>query len=386
MDKIVKMGIIGLGNMGSAHVESISQLSNCKLTAVCDTNPKKLERYKDRSFALFSTDDDFFANADIDGVIIAVPHYDHIPLTLRALEHGWNVITEKPVSVQKSMALQLVDAQKKYPNLRIAAMFNQRTIPAHKKIKELIDKGELGEIRRVNWIITNWFRTQAYYNSGGWRASWRGEGGGALINQCPHQLDMMQWFFGMPKKVTAYMTFGKYHKIEVEDDVTAFLEYPNGATGVFITSTGEAPGTNRLEITGERGRLVYENGTIEFKRNEIPMSEFSNTTKESFATPSVWNISIPVSGENPHQHRDIIENFADSILNGTPLIANATEGINGLELGNAMHLSKFLGKTVELPLDTAEFDRQLEKLIAESDYVKPEVSENQSGLGNSFKS
>ena len=370
----VKIGIIGVGNMGSAHVVSIGQLANAKLTALCDINPEKLKRYDPEKIQLFTDTKTFFKKADVDALIVATPHYFHVPLAIEALKNKKHVITEKPISVHKALAEELVKAAKKYPKLKLAAMFNQRTLPAHKKIKELIDSGELGEIRRVNWIITDWFRSQAYYDSGDWRASWRGEGGGVLLNQCPHQLDLMQWFFGMPNKVTATLTLGKYHDIEVEDDVTAVLEYPNGATGVFIATTGEAPGTNRLEIAAERGRLVYEDGKLNFKRNEIPTAKFCKETKTQFNRPDIWNVDIPVNNDGSHQHRDIIENFCNAILKGDALIAPATEGIRGLELGNAMLLSGLKKKPVELPMDAQEFAKIMDKLIAKSRYVKKAVA------------
>ena len=370
----VKIGIIGVGNMGSAHVVSIGQLANAKLTAICDINPEKLKRYNPKEIQLFTDSKEFFRKADIDAVIVATPHYFHVPLAIEALKNKKHVIVEKPISVHKALAEELVKAAKKYPKLKLAAMFNQRTLPAHRKIKQLIDSGELGEIRRVNWIITDWFRSQAYYDSGDWRASWRGEGGGVLLNQCPHQLDLMQWFFGMPSKVSAVLTLGKYHDIEVEDDVTAVLEYPNGATGVFVATTGEAPGTNRLEIAAERGRLVFEEGKLRFKRNEIPTSKFCRETKTQFDRPETWDIEIPVNNDGSHQHRDIIENFCNAILKGTPLIAPATEGIRGLELGNAMLLSGLKKKTVELPSDAQAFAKIMDKLIAKSRYVKKTVA------------
>lgn len=370
----VKIGIIGVGNMGSAHVVSIGQLANAKLTAICDINPEKLKRYNPKEIQLFTDSKEFFRKADIDAVIVATPHYFHVPLAIEALKNKKHVIVEKPISVHKALAEELVKAAKKYPKLKLAAMFNQRTLLAHRKIKQLIDSGELGEIRRVNWIITDWFRSQAYYDSGDWRASWRGEGGGVLLNQCPHQLDLMQWFFGMPSKVSAVLTLGKYHDIEVEDDVTAILEYPNGATGVFVATTGEAPGTNRLEIAAERGRLVFEEGKLRFKRNEIPTSKFCRETKTQFDRPETWDIEIPVNNDGSHQHRDIIENFCNAILKGTPLIAPATEGIRGLELGNAMLLSGLKKKTVELPIDAQAFAKIMDKLIAKSRYVKKTVT------------
>jgi predicted dehydrogenase len=367
----VKIGIIGIGSMGQAHMNSIAALNNCRLTAVCDIDGEKLKRFEtEKDIKTFAESGRFFREADIDAVIIATPHYFHNTLAIEAFEHGKHVLTEKPIAVHKADAESMIAAGAKHPELKFAAMFNQRTIPAHRKIKQLIDDGELGEIRRINWIITDWFRTEIYYASGDWRATWKGEGGGVLLNQCPHQLDLLQWFFGVPSRIRANAAFGKCHKIEVEDEVTAFLEYPNGATGVFIASTGEAPGTNRLEISAERGRLVYENGKIEFKRNEIPVSEYSATTDQRFGIPAIWNVTIDAASTNPYQHRDIIEDFANAIISDTPVMAPAPEGINSLEIGNAMLLSALKDKTVELPMDSAEFALELQKLIDNSTFHK----------------
>jgi len=367
----VKVGIIGIGGMGTAHINSIASLENCYVSAVCDIDAEKIKEFSAKNdIPGFVDSDKFFKEADVEAVIIATPHYFHNVYAEKAFEYGKHVLTEKPIAVHKADAESMIAAAAKHPELKFAAMFNQRTIPAHRKIKQLIDSGELGEIRRINWIITDWFRTEIYYASGDWRATWKGEGGGVLLNQCPHQLDLLQWFFGVPTKIRANASFGKYHKIEVEDEVTAFLEYPNGATGVFIASTGEAPGTNRLEITAERGRLVYENGKIEFKRNEISVSEFSATTEQRFGTPAFWNVEIPASSSNQFQHRDVIEDFANAIINDTQVMAPAPEGINALEIGNAMLLSAIKDKTIELPMDSGEFAVELQKLIDNSKFTK----------------
>ncbi|MCF6177337.1 MAG: Gfo/Idh/MocA family oxidoreductase [Victivallaceae bacterium] len=367
----VKIGIIGIGGMGQAHINSIADLKNCYVSAVCDIDAEKIKNFNsENNVQAFADSDTFFKEADIEAVIIATPHYFHNTLAEKAFGYGKHVLTEKPIAVHKADAESMIAAAAKHPELKFAAMFNQRTIPAHRKIKQLIDNGELGEIRRVNWIITDWFRSEIYYTSGDWRATWKGEGGGVLLNQCPHQLDLLQWFFGVPTKIRANGAFGKYHKIEVEDEITAFLEYPNGATGVFIASTGEAPGTNRLEITAERGRLVYEDGKIEFKRNEIPVSEFSATTDQRFGTPDLWNIAIDVPSSNPFQHRDIIEDFANAIIKDIPVMAPAPEGINSLEIGNAMLLSVIKDKTIDLPMDSNEFAVELQKLIDNSKFTK----------------
>ncbi|MCI7643876.1 MAG: Gfo/Idh/MocA family oxidoreductase [Lentisphaeria bacterium] len=371
----VKFGIVGIGNMGSGHVISIGSMQNAKLTAVCDINPAAFNRIDEnvrKNLACFTNVDDFFAKADIEAVIIAVPHYDHPDLAIKAMQAGKHVILEKPIAVHKAEAERLIAEAKKYPNLQKSLMFNQRTIPAHKKIKSLIDNGELGKITRINWTITDWFRSQHYYDSGDWRASWRGEGGGVLLNQCPHQLDLMQWFFGMPNKVRATAKFGKYHDIEVEDEVNAYLEYADGKVGNFIASTGEMPGTNRLEIVGEKGLLVFESGRLEFIRNEIETALFCKSTDTSFGIADNWRCEIPVrdNGESAHQHRNVIQNVTDAILSGTPLIAPLEEGIRGLELGNSMLLSQLLDKTIELPMDSKVYAVELNKLIAGSRYVK----------------
>ncbi len=383
MDK-VKFGIIGIGNISTFHAKSICELAQAELTAVCDINPEAFLRIDAavRSKIKCFTDVETFLNeADIDAVIVSVPHYSHPDIAIAAMNAGKHIIVEKPIAVHKREAERLIAEAAKHPELVKSLMFNQRTIPAHKKIKQMIDNGELGTIRRINWIITDWFRSQIYYDSGDWRASWRGEGGGVLLNQCPHQLDLMQWFFGLPCKVRADVKLGKYHDIEVEDEVNAYLEYADGKTGNFIASTGEMPGTNRLEITAERGRLVFEDGKIEFIRNEIPTSEYCRHTDKKFGICDNWKCEVRFedNGISAHQHRNVIENVVNVILHGGELIAPMEEGIRGLELGNAMLLSGLKHETVELPLDSAEYAACLDTLIATSRYHKKVVAANDSG-------
>ena len=386
--KKVKFGIVGIGNMGSSHAVSISKMDNAILTAVCDIEPAAFERLSAetrKNIGCYTDVDKFLADADIDVVVVAVPHYDHPEIAIKAMKHNKHVIVEKPITVHKKMALELLAESEKHPELVRALMLNQRTIPAHIKIKQLIDSGELGKITRVNWIITDWFRTQSYYDSGDWRASWRGEGGGVLLNQCPHQLDLMQWFFGMPTKVRATAKFGKYHDIEVEDEVNAYLEYADGKVGNFIASTGEMPGTNRLEITADRGRVVFEHGKLEFIRNEVPTSVHIKTCKQGFKKSDIWLCDIKLSGDSEYQHLKILKNVADVILNGGELISPLADGIRGLELGNAMLLSGLKDKTVELPLDAEEYAAELEKLIATSRYTKKVTKiKNHDDFKNSF--
>jgi len=370
MDK-VRIGIVGLGNMGSAHAASIQagKIKQLELTAISDVDTARFARVPNAKG--FAQVDEMIASGLIDALLIATPHYDHTTLGIKALKAGLHVIVEKPISVHRADAERLIAA---YTNKKqvFAAMFNQRTDLYYRKIRQMIQNGELGEVRRVNWIITNWFRTETYYSSGGWRATWAGEGGGVLLNQCPHNLDLFQWLFGMPTSVRAFCKFGRYHDIEVEDDVTAYCELANGATGVFITSTGEAPGTNRLEIAAERGRLVYENDTISFTRNEVPMSEFSRTSPLAFARPDTWDVTVPAAGHGG-QHNEILQNFVDCILRGAPLLAPAVEGIHSVELANAMLMSAWTDQPVSLPLDGKKYERMLKQKIAESAKTKKKV-------------
>ncbi len=382
MDK-VRMGVIGVGGMGSHHARYLQagEVKRAEITAVCDIDEDKLKNWS--GLETFDDSAQLIRSGLVDAVIVATPHYDHTTIGIDAMQQGLHLLTEKPISVHKADCERLIAAHTANPKLVFAAMFQQRTDPVWKKMKKLIDSGELGEITRITWIITDWFRTEAYYASGGWRATWSGEGGGILLNQCPHNLDMWQWLFGMPSKIRAFMQFGAKHNIEVEDQVHAYLEYENGATGAFIVSTGEAPGTNRLEVAGERGKLVVERGKILFTRNEIPMTEFSRTTDRSFAVPPVWHIEIPSEG-GPAGHKVVTQNFVDAILDGVPLIAPAEEGIKSVELANTMVYSQLKDLTVQLPLDSAAYEATLKELIANSKFVKKTAKERQEDIATSF--
>ena len=381
----VRFGIIGIGNMGSAHVNFANKGRGCALTAVCDVNPKAFDRIAPEirsKIKCYANATELINDPEVDVVLVAVPHYSHPDLAIEAMQAGKHIIVEKPISVHKAEAQRLIDAAEKYPELVRSAMFNQRTLPAHRKLKALIDGGELGKINRVNWIITDWFRTQRYYDSGDWRATWAGEGGGVLLNQCPHQLDLMQWLFGLPELVSAQVKIGKYHDIEVEDEVNAYLEYADGCVGNFITTTGEAPGTNRLEVTAERGRVILENGELHFLRNETETSVQIRECEFGFKKPETWDCKINFESDSRPQHAVVVENVANAILNGEKLIAPLAEGIRGLELGNAMLMSGLKKIPVTLPIDSAAYAAMLQDLIANSKRgakeVKSDKNENMS--------
>jgi predicted dehydrogenase len=326
--------------------------------------------------------DDLLRDRTCDAVVIGTPHYSHTTIGIAALQSGHHVLVEKPISVHKADCERLIAAHEG-TGLVFGAMFSQRPDPRYRKMKELVDGGELGSFLRINWICTNWFRTEAYYASGGWRATWAGEGGGVLLNQCPHNLDLLQWICGLPERVHGFCSIGKRHNIEVEDEVTAYLEYPGGCTGIFTTSTGEAPGTNRFEIAGEMGKLVLEGGRLTFTRNEMGATEFSRTSQASFARPESEVIEYDLEGDGG-AHMTVLENFADAITEGAELIAPAEEGIRSVELGNAMLYSSLIGQPVDLPLDGAAFERELMRLIEESTFAKGEVVSAEVDMEDSF--
>ena len=381
--KNVRLGLIGLGNIGQHHYGYLTngKVGRAELVAVSDAVASKLDRYK--PLKTFTDGEELIRSGLVDAVIIATPHYQHTTLGIAALQAGVHVMVEKPISAHKADAERLIAAHAKQPNLVFAGMFQLRSEPRYLKIRKLVPDRELGQIVRMIWIMTDWFRTEAYYASGGWRATWKGEGGGVLLNQSPHQLDLLQWMCGMPCRVRAFCHLGKYHHIEVEDDVTAYLEYPNGATGVCITTTGEAPGTNRLEITGDRGKLVVENGKITFWRTRTSVAAFSKAAKGGFDAPEVWEIAVPAEGESG-QHKTILQNVVNAILDGEELIAPGSDGIHSIELANAMLYSSWTNGTVDLPLDGDAYEAALNERIANSTFVKTVREVVQTDMSKTF--
>ncbi len=366
----VRLGIIGVGNMGTGHISNIELHKRCPeitVTAVADINPDRLTWVKENigdHVALFDDAEKMMDSGLVDAVLIAIPHYGHPVYAVKAFERGLHVMCEKPAGVYTKQVREMNEAAKK-AGVVFGMMFNQRTNHIYRKMKEIVSSGEMGEIKRTNWIITNWYRPQAYYDSGAWRATWSGEGGGVLLNQCPHNLDLWQWICGMPVKVNSHMQFGKWHDIEVEDDVTTYVEYANGATGVFVTTTGDAPGTNRFEIDLDGGKLVSENDKLYMWKNEVFEREFSATNTVPFGHPKSEMVEVETDGKN-EQHIGVLNAFAGRILHGTPLIAEGYEGINGLTLSNAMHLSAWLDKTVDIPFDEDLFYDELMKRVKTS--------------------
>ena len=364
----LRVGIVGVGNMGFAHASCIfrQEIKGMTLSAVCDTDAGKRQRAAEhfKGIPMYSDYDKMFCQEALDAVIIATPHPIHGQIALRAFARGLHVLVEKPADISVAAAEQMNRAAGESGKV-FGIMFNQRTNPLFQKARQFIQDGEIGSLKRSSWTITNWYRPQSYYDSGSWRATWAGEGGGVLINQAPHNLDLWQWLCGMPTGITAFCDTARYHHIEVEDNVTIFARYANGATGVFITSTGDACGSNRFEIQLDKGKLIAENGKLTVYELEMSEPEFSKTNTVPFGCPKGEFVEVETDGQSV-QHVEVLNKFAAAILRGEPLTASGEEGINGLTLSNAMHLSDWFGKPVTLPLDENLYYEELMKRVKTS--------------------
>ena len=385
MDK-VRIGIIGLGNIGQIHVNNLleSKVPRGVLTAVGDAFPDKLPEYEAKGLKTFDSGEALIGSGEIDALIVATPHFQHTTLGIAALKAGLHVMVEKPISAHKADAERLIAAANARPELTFSGMFQMRVEPRYQKLRKLVRDGELGDLIRVIWIMTDWFRAEAYYQSSDWRATWKGEGGGVLLNQCLHQLDALQWIVGMPSKVQSHVGIGRHHDIEVEDDVTCYMEYANGANGAFITSTGETPGSNRFEIAGTKGRALLENDRLIVTRNEVASDEWSRTSKIGFKQPESSVEEIPIPGAD-NAHAQLIANFVNAILDGEALIAPGSSGIGSVELANVMVYSGLLGQAVDLPMDSAAWESKLNELIASSTHEKKTVDVSNEDFSASFR-
>ena len=392
MSEKVRVGVIGVGNMGLGHINNFVKgaMPEIDITCVADIDEKRFALAKEKlpDVVCFPTAEALIDSGLADAVIIATPHYFHPPIGIYALQKGVHVMSEKPAGVYTKQVRELIDVAE-HSDKTYAIMFNQRTNCVYRKIHDLVHSGVYGELRRVSWIITDWFRTQQYYTSGGWRATWAGEGGGVMLNQCPHQLDLWQWICGMPDTVRAFCHEGKWHDIEVEDDVTIYVTYPNGATGTFVTSTGDTPGTNRLEITLDKAKIVCEEdrdtGSSDVWVYELKtsISDYIKTAENGFSRPKgAWK-KMETDGKNP-QHVGVMNAFAAHILRGEPLVAEGKEGIRGLTISNAAFLSSWLDKTVTIPFDEDLYYELLQEKIRNSTFVKTVNEQVQKDMSSTY--
>ena len=352
----VRLGIIGVGNIGLQHANNILSgvIQGGIITAVSARGSCSLaEQF---NIPQYSNYKELIDKQVCDAVIVATPTCSHLEIGCYALSRGLHVLMEKPIglSVAEGEAmLALVQ-----PKQVFGLMLNQRADPVFVAMKKKMDENLLGALQRINWTMTNWFRPEIYFQTSNWRATWAGEGGGLLVNQCIHNFDILQWICGMPRSIQGFCGFGKYHNIEVEDEATAFFEYENGATGSFMGSTGEAPGVNRFDIIGDRGMLSYDGEKLLHFENRPSTSQFSQTTSEMFGQPDVYITDLSVSS-SVNQHAIIVQNFINAISLNEGLIAPAEEGLKALAIANAILLSAWDGEQIQMPLDSARFHKAL---------------------------
>ena len=378
----VRIGIVGIGNIGSFHATYLSQgrIAGATLAAVCDLRAERLAWARatlGEGFAVFGDYGAMLAAGGLDAVLIAVPHYLHPPFAVQAFARGLHVLCEKPAGVYARQVREM-DAAAAASGRVYAMMFNQRTTPAVNKVKDLLDAGELGALKRVAYTMTAMYRTQAYYDSGGWRGTWSGEGGGVLMNQAPHNLDIWLRLCGLPARVRGFCFEGKNRTLECEDEATAYLEYPGGAIGVGFFSTSEPVPVNRLELVGTRGRIVLEDeATLTFQRVPVDERDFNAAAREGFAKQDAWTCAIPVGKLDNYQqgHMLVTRNFVDAVLRGAPLIAPGPEGIRVTQLIDAIYLSSWLDRVVAFPVDEGLYYDALQERIRTSSFTKPPVVE-----------
>ncbi len=365
MAKELRVGVVGIGAMGAQHARQIAggAIPRAVLAAVCDADPARTGGFGPA--ARFTDAEDMIRSKAVDALVVATPHPLHARAVVPALRAGLHVLVEKPVAASKLQAQAMLAVPLK-GGQAFGVAFHLRSFDVYRRLRTLVREGGLGRLHRFSYVVTDWFRTHRYYASAGWRGTWAGEGGGMLLNQCPHNLDILQWLLGMPARVRAFCRFGRWHDIRVEDDVSAYLEWQGGFSGFFVASTGDAPGCDRLEIQGDLGRVVVEKEKVRFLRNDQSSAAFSLASPEPMARPGFREVDLEAAARpaGPPQNA-VLENFARAALDGAPLLAPAAEGLAQVELSNAMLHSTFTAGMVELPLDAQAYERELEGRIAE---------------------
>ena len=359
----MRLGIIGVGNIGLQHANNILSgiIQGCVVTALCARGSCSLA--EQLNIPQYSDYKELIDKQVCDAVIVATPTWSHLEIGCYALSRGLHVLMEKPIGISVAEGERMLELVR--PEQIFGLMLNQRADPIFVAMKKKMDENLLGSLQRINWTMTNWFRPEIYFQTSNWRATWAGEGGGLLVNQCIHNLDILQWICGMPMSIQGFCGFGKYHNIEVEDEATAFFEYGNGATGSFIGSTGEAPGVNRFDIIGDQGMLSYDGDRLLHFENRPSTSEFSQNTTEMFGQPEVCITDLSVSPP-VNQHAIILQNFINAISCSESLIAPAQEGLKALAIANAILLSAWDHEQIQMPLDSARFHKALSERRAQS--------------------
>jgi predicted dehydrogenase len=354
----LRIGLVGLGTMGRGHLSKETALPEVQIVGVADVDPAAVQSAS-QTYGLpgYSSYQELIENGNCEAILIATPHPFHAPIAQYAARHGLHILSEKPIAVTVAEADAMLDAAKK-AGVLLGVMFQTRTEPWFKATHDLLASGVIGPIYRSVIVASHWYRTQAYYDSGSWRGTWTGEGGGVLMNQSPHSLDMFIWLGGKPTRVLA-RTSTRFHRIEVEDTAEALIDYGGDHTGYLYTSTAEWPGDDRYEFSGERGKLVVNGRSVRLYRATERVQDTIDHLAVWGKPTGAWE-EIPVEGEPPG-HAAVVVQFARAVRLGEPLVATGEDGVNSLELGNAIMLSGDLNQAVDLPLNRNAYDRFLER-------------------------
>ncbi|MBR2812817.1 MAG: Gfo/Idh/MocA family oxidoreductase [Solobacterium sp.] len=356
--RIMRCALIGLGVMRKKYALMLDsqEVKGLSLAAVVCRSDDSVQWANDHlhiSDRVFRNEDELYCHSELfDAVLIVTPDKLHPQMTIRALAEGKHVMCDKPPGILYADAEKMQETAERN-GLVYALMCHQRTFPAHMRVRQLLREGAVGSIRRVLLVNSMFFRTPAYHASSPWRSSWKGEGGGALINQGYHILDFCTDLFGLPETVYAMIPFGKYNAFLVDDEATVLMEYPDRMTGTFIISTGERYPVDRLEILGTEGSLILEG-------NHLRLTRFSQDTEGC----GQQVIEEDHARETKPYHI-MLENFAEAINSGTSLIASGKEGIGVLQLINAAYLSAWAEKKVTLPVDADAYTACLKQKEAE---------------------
>ncbi len=366
----VRLGVIGIGGMGSGHCGNMAKVPEARLVAVCDIDPETAKNGGAKFNVPFFTSHQELIQAKLcDAVLIATPHPQRPAIAIDCMNAKLHILSEKPLSERVSTADQIVKTAKR-KGVALAVMFQRRAEPPFAKAIELVKSGALGKVWRTTMISPE-YRTQAYYDSGNWRATWAGEGGGVMMNQSPHVIDLFVQLGGMPSEVTGRCET-RLHKIEVEDVAEAMLRYPDGGSGYFYCSTNELGPGQMIEVFGTHGKLCYRDKVLKFYRFSEPIPEFTFSTQKVWSAPECKEETLEIP-DVEWGHFSIIQNFARHLLHGEKLMSPGEEGLQSLELANAVWLSAQLGKPVKLPLSRRAYDKFLEKKRLESTFVKKTV-------------
>ncbi|HEX6044652.1 MAG TPA: DegT/DnrJ/EryC1/StrS family aminotransferase [Pyrinomonadaceae bacterium] len=360
--KRIRFGVIGLGTMGQEHARVIRANPLLALAAGTDAQPSTGRKVAaDLGAKWFDSAEDMVRSGEVDAVVIATPHWQHADIAVSALRAGLHVLCEKPLSVTVAQSDEVLQAAEQSRGMFVV-VHQKRFEPAYLYVKQLLDSGELGQLYRASMIESAW-RSEAYYQSSPWRGTWRGEGGGVLLNQAPHILDRYAWLCGMPETVTARCDT-TLHDIEVEDTASAILHHANGAHGYIHISTIEAPAISRMVLCCDRGRITVENGKVQVTklRDSIRERTANDTQLMGALQSETRSINLPTDG-------DVLGVFYDDFVaavHGTgSLTCPGYEGRNAVELANAMLLSSARGTSVTLPLDRQQYSEFIEKKLAQ---------------------